>query len=78
MNDVTVLFVTKMTCKSCASRVEGALRRVSGVGSVEVALATGRATIVHDAGISASTLVAVLAAAGYPSHEMTAAERSAR
>ena len=54
-----------MTCGSCVGRVEKALSRVEGVGSVAVNLATERADI-HPAGaIDSAALVQAVEKAGY-------------
>ncbi|MEB2347560.1 MAG: heavy metal translocating P-type ATPase [Comamonadaceae bacterium] len=54
-----------MTCASCVGRVERALARVPGVGSVSVNLATERA-LVHASGpLDRSALVAAVQQAGY-------------
>lgn len=68
MNSVetTVLRVNGMTCDACARRVEGALRRVEGVGRVSVDRALGRATVEHD-GVPASDLALAATKAGYRS-----------
>ena len=60
------LQVEGMTCASCAGRVEKALKKVPGVGSAEVNLATERATV-HLAGDrdSAQALIAAVVKAGY-------------
>ncbi|MCX7982315.1 MAG: heavy metal translocating P-type ATPase [Syntrophales bacterium] len=45
--EVTVL-VGGMTCAACVRRVEGALKKLTGVNSVSVNLVTRQATIVHE------------------------------
>ncbi len=60
------LSVGGMTCAACVRRVESALKAVDGVRDVSVNLATGRATVLHDAqwpGIGA--LAVAVADAGY-------------
>ena len=56
-----------MTCASCVGRVEAALRKVAGVGTVAVNLATGRAVIEPggNTGIDRAALVAAIEKAGY-------------
>jgi copper chaperone CopZ len=66
MNEKTQLTITGMTCASCVAHVENALRKVPGVDSVAVNLATEEARVdgvahpaalikaVHDAGYGAS------------------------
>src|SRR6266540_556028 len=44
--------VTGMTCASCVRHVEKALRRVDGVSSVDVNLATERATVLFDPAVA--------------------------
>ncbi|MCB2008988.1 MAG: copper-translocating P-type ATPase [Rhodoferax sp.] len=58
-----------MTCASCVARVEKALKKVPGVVSAEVNLATEKAqvTVSGDAG-SADALVAAVEKAGYTAH----------
>ena len=58
-----------MTCASCVARVEKALKKVPGVVSAEVNLATEKAqvTVRGDAG-SADALVAAVEKAGYAAH----------
>ncbi|MFB6894634.1 heavy metal translocating P-type ATPase [Kitasatospora sp. NPDC056327] len=53
-----------MTCAACSVRVERFLGRVEGV-SCEVNLATGRARVLHPAGLGTADLVSVVEAAGY-------------
>ncbi|WP_041636607.1 heavy metal translocating P-type ATPase [Acidithiobacillus caldus] len=58
--------VRGMTCASCSSRVERALRRLPGVQSAQVNLATERAEVHFSPGQqSASALVAAVQASGY-------------
>ncbi len=64
--ETTVLRVNGMTCDACARRVEGALRRVEGVGRVSVDRAIGKAIVEHD-GVPAAELAVVVTKAGYPS-----------
>ncbi len=58
--------VTGMTCASCQTRVEKALRKVDGVLQANVNLATERASVEYAPGVADwSTLKAAVAAAGY-------------
>ncbi|MBA3911210.1 MAG: copper-translocating P-type ATPase [Rhodobacter sp.] len=57
------LIVEGMTCASCVSRVERALKAVPGVTAANVNLATERATVTGTAGPAA--LIAAIADAGY-------------
>ncbi len=65
----TDLAVTGMTCASCAARVEKALRRVPGVASAEINLATERARVVWAQGSvgpgEEDALTRAVAQAGY-------------
>jgi Cu+-exporting ATPase len=54
-----------MTCASCVVRVEKALKSVAGVASVDVNLATERATVNVAAGTSGAALIAAVDKAGY-------------
>jgi P-type Cu+ transporter len=58
------LDVRGMTCASCVSRVEKALKRVPGVAEAVVNLATETATV-HGIGVSEDALVAAVSKAGY-------------
>ncbi|MFO7568959.1 MAG: heavy metal translocating P-type ATPase [Smithellaceae bacterium] len=67
-SDLTTITITVggMTCAACVRRVENALREVSGVREVSVNLATGRATVIHDARwAGADALARALTDAGY-------------
>ncbi len=57
--------VTGMTCASCVNRVEKALRAVPGVTQANVNLATERASIQAEPGVSAEALAAAVRKAGY-------------
>jgi heavy metal translocating P-type ATPase len=67
MLDIPVL---GMTCASCATRVEAAIRAVEGVERASVNLATGRATV---AGGDPLAVAAAIRAAGYRPAEQTIA-----
>ena len=54
-----------MTRASCVVRVEKALKRVPGVGTAEVNLATETATVTLAEGASSESLVAAVRGAGY-------------
>ena len=54
-----------MTCASCVTRVEKALKAVAGVSDVSVNLATERATVNASASTSAASLAAAVKKAGY-------------
>ncbi|CAN7320525.1 heavy metal translocating P-type ATPase [Pseudoduganella sp. LjRoot289] len=59
------LDIEGMSCGSCVGRVEKAIRKVAGVASVSVNLATERAHVVADRAVDAGQLVHAIAAAGY-------------
>ncbi|CAL8477265.1 heavy metal translocating P-type ATPase [Caballeronia sp. S22] len=59
------LAVSGMTCASCVARVEKVLRRVPGVESVAVNLATEKATVHANGAVTDDQLVAAVAKAGY-------------
>jgi len=60
-----VLAIGGMSCASCVSHVERALRSVPGVRSAEVNLVTERATIRADATVSPSVLESAVVDEGY-------------
>ncbi len=64
--DTLDLDITGMTCGSCVTRVERALKRVPGVLGAEVNLATNRARVVRAQGSAAAAdLAAALRKAGF-------------
>ena len=65
-----------MTCASCVARVEKALKKVPGVGSAEVNLATETATVTLAAGARPESLVEAVHKAGYETR-LEAAPRAA-
>jgi P-type Cu+ transporter len=70
MSDITLtpqlkLQIEGMTCASCVSRVEKALRKVPHVTDASVNLATEQATISTDAAVGADVLREAVVAAGY-------------
>ncbi|MEV7770088.1 heavy metal translocating P-type ATPase [Kitasatospora sp. NPDC086791] len=60
----TDLTVGGMTCAACVGRVEKRLGRIDGV-TAGVNLATGRARVLHPAGVPVAELVAAVERAGY-------------
>ena len=66
------LQVNGMSCASCVGRVEKALRRMPGVVSASVNLATERATVEALPALPAAELEAALGKAGYAAHELAA------
>ena len=72
------LGIVGMTCASCAGRVERALRRVPGVLSAEVNLATERARVASLAGaVQVGDLIAAVGKAGYEANSLADAGASA-
>jgi Cu+-exporting ATPase len=63
-----------MTCASCVNRVEKALKKVPGVSSAEVNLATESATVTLADGAPAEALVEAVRKAGYEAHLAPRAE----
>ncbi|WP_194712127.1 heavy metal translocating P-type ATPase [Noviherbaspirillum soli] len=62
--DAISLSIAGMTCASCVTRVEKALKKVPGVIDASVNLATERAQI-KTAGVTPETLIAAIEKAGY-------------
>jgi Cu+-exporting ATPase len=67
----TSLQVEGMNCASCAGRVEKALRKVPGVASATVNLATEKATVTTLSTVAVSDLTAAIQKAGYTSRTVT-------
>jgi copper chaperone len=64
----TILNVDGMTCSSCIRHVEGALRRLEGVGEIEVKVKDGKVRVQHDLErASVDELIQALGDAGYES-----------
>jgi Cu+-exporting ATPase len=71
--DSITIGIDGMTCASCVARVERALKRVPGVLSAEVNLATERATVVAEHGRAPVTaLHAAVQKAGYGARDVAA------
>ena len=69
------LAVQGMTCASCVSRVERALKRTPGVATAEVNFATSRATVTYDPAVtSTNALTTAVHDAGYEANKVTDAE----
>ncbi|MFJ4290272.1 heavy metal translocating P-type ATPase [Cupriavidus sp. NPDC089707] len=78
LQDTVELQVTDMTCASCVTRVEKALRAVPGVVEAQVNLATERATVTVLRGTAdGAALAAAVARAGYGATPAAGAEASA-
>ena len=58
-------FVEEMSCASCVSRVEKALKKIDGVIYVSVNLATEKATVEANTNVQLETLMAAVDKAGY-------------
>ncbi|HYD78076.1 HAD-IC family P-type ATPase, partial [Ramlibacter sp.] len=72
------LQIEGMTCASCVNRVEKALKKVPGVGSAEVNLATETAEVcLLDPGTDVQSLSAAVEKAGYHAHVLQAEEAPA-
>ncbi len=73
------ILIEGMTCASCVRRVEKALNAVPGVIEAQVNLATERATVQHQGGVSDAQLTAAIEKAGYkrgtPAPATTASKR---
>lgn len=67
----TDLAVGGMTCAACVGRVEKRLARIEGV-SAGVNLATGRARVLHPAGVAVEELVSAVERAGYTAEPVAA------
>ncbi len=64
----TVLNVDGMTCPSCIRHVEGALRELDGIGSVEVRIKDALVLVEHDPGLATTAqMIEALSEAGYES-----------
>ena len=62
----STLDITGMTCAACSARVERALTAVPGVGSAEVNLMTGVASVAYDPARAApAALTAAVREVGY-------------
>lgn len=66
----TVLQVEGMTCASCVTRVEKALRKVPGVANAAVNLATEKATVQAAPSVPLAALKAAVEQAGYAAHDV--------
>ncbi len=69
--DQIELQIEEMSCASCSSAVDRALKNVEGVEKVSVAFATGRATIIGD-NLDGSLLASIATNAGYPARVIDA------
>ena len=67
-------FVEEMSCASCVSRVEKALKKIDGVIDVSVNLATEKATVEANTNVQLETLMAAVDKAGYHAVKITEPE----
>ena len=70
----TTLLIEGMTCASCVARVEKALRKVKGVTSATVNLATEKASIRALSSVPVAALKAAVDKAGYVATEVAATQ----
>ncbi len=59
------LAIDGMTCAACANRIQRQLTKVDGVDSAQVNFATGRATVLHTAGVVDDVLAERITSLGY-------------
>ena len=71
-------FVEEMSCASCVSRVEKALKKIDGVINVSVNLATEKATVEANTNVKLDTLMAAVDKAGYHAVKITEPEIHAK
>lgn len=65
-----ILDVDGMTCSSCVRHVDAALRKIDGIGTVEVKLGDGKVRVQHDpTKASIAQMIEALGDAGYESRE---------
>ncbi len=65
------LDVEGMSCASCVNRIERYLRKLDGVGTANVNLATERATVVIGPGLTVEQVIKTIEAAGYDARPIT-------
>jgi Cu+-exporting ATPase len=68
------LVIGGMTCASCVARVERVLKKTPGVSAATVNLATERARVETQSGVSVDTLLAAIGRAGYEARLDTPAQ----
>ncbi len=59
------LAIEGMTCAACASRIQRALGKLNGVDEAQVNFATGRATVLHGAGVGDTEFRSTIEGLGY-------------
>lgn len=78
VHPVTEFSVGGMTCGSCVAHVERVIRKVPGVDSVVVNLATGRASVTHrQASFDPERIIDAVGRAGYEAKTLDAGSRPA-
>lgn len=60
-----IITIEGMTCNHCTGRVQKNLSALAGVSSVEVVLATGKATVESEASVSDALLQETVEDSGY-------------
>jgi copper chaperone CopZ len=66
MKTESLIRVTGMTCGSCVRHVGGALRKLEGVGSVDVRLEAGEVLVAYDSdALSVADLLGAIQDEGY-------------
>jgi len=78
---LAVYNVSNLTCGSCVSNVQNALKQLDGVGAVEVSVTAGRSQVEYDSRlVDAETIARSISEAGYPAvvrETLTAADYQA-
>lgn len=69
-NEPIQLAITGMTCASCVSHVEKALKKVPGVTEAAVNLATEKAQVKFENNVTVEQLISAVEAAGYEAKEI--------
>jgi len=72
------LLIEGMTCASCVLRVEKALSAIPGVFEAQVNLATERASVQHQPGVTGAQLAAAIEKAGYRRIDQTVSSEAQR
>lgn len=68
-NEQTLLNVAGMTCNHCVRHVEAALKKIEGVGAIEISLAEGKVRVEHDpAKAPVARMIEALGDEGYEAH----------
>ncbi|WP_343313031.1 heavy metal translocating P-type ATPase [Brucella sp. BE17] len=70
--------VEGMDCASCATKIDTAVRRVSGVEDVSVSVTNGAMTVNHDGSAQRDEIAARVSALGYKANVEAATDKSAK